>query len=521
MKIKQIKLNHLALVEEVLQKIGGSFIQVMHESDIYDSLSKVSIFKNLPRKKMELLSQKTRSNIYEDKQKIITEGVGDPCGDNHEVLVNYVGRIGNTVFDQSKKEPFRFTVGNGEVISGWEIAIKSMKKGEKAEVVIDPDYAYGEEQHGEIPPNSTLTFEIELVDFLPPQKKVYEMDFPEKMAKAKKAKEEGVEKFKAKDLEWAIEKFKRALFFLQGVDFNKDDEKEGVELTVSLYSNLANCFNQLKNWKSTIFYVDEIMKKGRVNAKCYYFRGIAYVHINEIEKAEEDYKELKDMLKGVNDPGLTFLRKLIDDKIKENNLRQKKISRSVLRQGLYDDKPVKVAPVAVPTTVNPSNPKVFMDFQIGDGEIKRVEFELFKDKVPKTAENFRSLCVGDNEEKLCYKGSIFHRVIKNFMIQGGDFENANGTGGKSIYGHKFDDENFFYAHSSEGLLSMANSGPNTNGSQFFITVKDTPWLNSKHVVFGKVIKGMDVVHEVENVETDGQDKPKVSVVIKDCGEIKE
>ncbi|MCQ2820007.1 MAG: peptidylprolyl isomerase [archaeon] len=178
-------------------------------------------------------------------------------------------------------------------------------------------------------------------------------------------------------------------------------------------------------------------------------------------------------------------------------------------------------PIPVPSKINSENPKVFMDMQIGDGEIKRVEFELFKDKVPKTAENFRSLCCGDNEEKLSYKGCIFHRVIKNFMIQGGDFENANGTGGRSIYGSKFDDENFFYAHSGEGLLSMANSGKNTNGSQFFITVKDTPWLDGKHVVFGKVIKGMEVVKEIENVETDGQDKPKVNVVIKDCGEIKE
>merc|ERR1711909_187963 len=163
-----------------------------------------------------------------------------------------------------------------------------------------------------------------------------------------------------------------------------------------------------------------------------------------------------------------------------------------------------------------ANPIVYFDTQIGGKDAGRIIFELNADVVPKTAENFRQLCLG--HEAGSYKGSIFHRIIPNFMLQGGDFTNFNGTGGKSIYGNKFNDENFKVTHTQPGLLSMANAGPNTNGSQFFITTVACPWLDGKHVVFGEVVEGMNVVKAVERQGTQSG-RPKQPVTITNSGQL--
>ncbi|EFA75994.1 tetratricopeptide-like helical domain-containing protein [Heterostelium album PN500] len=167
--------------------------------------------------------------------------------------------------------------------------------------------------------------------------------------------------------------------------------------------------------------------------------------------------------------------------------------------------------------------KVFFDMIQGDKSLGRIVFELFNDITPKTSENFRALTTGEKGigkmgKQLHYKGSRIHRVCKSFVIQGGDFTHGIGVGGESIYGTKFDDENFNVKH-DVGVLSMANAGKNTNGSQFFITTVNTPFLDKKHVVFGKVISGMDVVYEIEKTPTKQNDQPVTPVIIKDCGQL--
>ena len=179
--------------------------------------------------------------------------------------------------------------------------------------------------------------------------------------------------------------------------------------------------------------------------------------------------------------------------------------------------------VAMADTLDTVTDKVFFDIEIDGDKAGRIVFGLFGDTVPKTAKNFATLCdgsagTGNSGKPLHFKGSAFHRIIPGFMAQGGDFTNGNGTGGESIYGSKFNDENFTLHHTKPYLLSMANAGPNTNGSQFFITFKETPWLNGRHTVFGEVLEGQDVVDALEKIGS-GSGKTSKNAVIADSGRL--
>ncbi|CRG96205.1 peptidyl-prolyl cis-trans isomerase, putative [Plasmodium gallinaceum] len=162
--------------------------------------------------------------------------------------------------------------------------------------------------------------------------------------------------------------------------------------------------------------------------------------------------------------------------------------------------------------------RAYFDISVDNKPIGRIIFGLYGKIAPKTVENFISICKGTvvNGKMLNYTNSIFHRIIPNFMAQGGDITNFNGTGGLSIYGNKFDDENFIAKHNKRGILSMANAGKNTNGSQFFIIFVRTPWLDGKHVVFGEVIEGLDKLIHIEAVGSDSGE-PSKRVLVTESG----
>jgi peptidylprolyl isomerase len=413
------------------------------------------------------------------------------------------------VFDSSvsRDDPFKFELGTGQVIKGWDIGVASMKRGEKARFEIDSKYAYGEQgSPPKIPGNTPLEFEVELFDFYDKRKSTVEA--PECENLVEEYKKMGNENFKAKNFRPAI------YFYKEGIKFLKQSDEQTEKMKAlwnSLHLNLCIINNNQANWKETVKLADEVIERQEGHPKARYLRGVAKQGLTMYEDALADFEV---SLKG--NPGDEKLKLEIEQckkKKKEVAAKEKKVYGNMFKASLYDEKKIPVSEVP---KYDKNNERVFMDIKMGNAPAKKVIFELFSKDVPKTTENFKCFCTGEKVEK-GYKGNKFHRIINGFMMQGGDVVNGDGTGSTSIYGKQFADENFLYKHFGSGLLSMANSGANTNGSQFFITFAKTSHLDGKHVVFGRVIKGMDVIREIEKVKTGANDVPEVDVLIEDCG----
>ena len=435
-----------------------------------------------------------------------------------EVNVHYTGwLLDGTKFDSSRDrgDLFSFKLGQGSVIKGWDLGVASMRTGEKARFRIREEYGYGKEGNAGIPGGAILVFDVELFSFERVQKKKWELSAEEKMAGATKSKAEGNTAFGAKTFDEALVHYKEALDYISY--FYSDEEKKSIfSLHLSCNLNAAASCVKLEKWKDAIKYADDALKLEETNVKAMWRKAQAL-------RSQGDTDDAKDVvIKAIRlDPKNKALRdelELIRKDFAAQSEKQKALFGTMFTKSLYDDQPdVKFWEGPLP--------KVFFDISVGGEAAGRIEFELFADKTPKTAENFRALCTGEKEKtdsgvKLHYKDTIFHRIIKGFMAQGGDTEDKNGSGGASIYGEKFPDENFARKHDQPYLLSMANSGKNTNGSQFFITFGPTPHLDGKHVVFGRVIQGQELCQKLEAAETGESDLPTAEIRVVDCGEIK-
>eukprot|EP00523_Entomoneis_sp_CCMP467_P001883 CAMPEP_0168747242 /NCGR_PEP_ID=MMETSP0724-20121128/15560_1 /TAXON_ID=265536 /ORGANISM="Amphiprora sp., Strain CCMP467" /LENGTH=486 /DNA_ID=CAMNT_0008795035 /DNA_START=10 /DNA_END=1470 /DNA_ORIENTATION=- len=462
------------------------------------------------------------------KKKILQvapEGAKGPPPNGFVVTAHYTGTLASdgSKFDSSvdRGKPFTFTIGQGQVIKGWDQGFASMKVGEKAMLEIQPWYGYGESgSPPKIPGGAVLNFEVELLDFEEKLKELWEMTDEERVEMANKLKAEGTELFQKKNYLDAAATYEKAGKYSTGEGVSGNDVPESERtLYVSCFSNAAMCYIKTKNYPEAVQAVNKVLEidiEASSNIKALYRRGLSRLHMGLLSEAKVDLMQAYSLDKNNKDvrKALASLKQAVADNKKKEKAAFGGLFNKV---DIYDDKKGLLVPNA-----KGDNPHVFFDIKQGDHDLGRVVMQIYKDVTPKTAENFRALCTGEkstDDQLLHYKGCGFHRIIKSFMIQGGDFTAGNGTGGKSIYGEKFADENFTIKHTRPGLLSMANSGPGTNGSQFFITTVATPHLDGKHVVFGHVVEGMDVVTSIEQTTTVEGDKPEVDIIIADCGEM--
>jgi len=409
-----------------------------------------------------------------------SEGPHPAVGD--EVKVHYDGKLlDGTRFDSSytRGTPFKFTLGLGQVIKGWDLGVATMKRGEKALLTISPELAYGVAgSPPAIPPNATLQFEVELLSFGPRPKEAWEMSVDERLAAAEERKSEGNRAITKGDLSIALECYAEALRLFDGLEdaapASSGQTTAIRAATATLQSNSAMVLLKQQRWAEAADRASKALVADPSSVKALFRRGTARAQLGDLDVARADLAAAVKL--APTDPGIRSEYERVGKLLAEARAREKAaFGGAFSRKGvsLYEDKAVPVS-IAVRDHKGPL-PHAFFDVSIGGKRAGRVVFRLYNHVVPRTVANFLALCKGGRTDstgkEMAYRGSIFHRIIKGFMCQGGDYQNANGTGGESIHGRKFDDEatGLKVPHDRPFLLSMANAGKNTNGSQFFIT----------------------------------------------------
>ena len=282
-------------------------------------------------------------NLTEDegvKKLILKEGNGINSSLNKEVVIKYKAEYNNSIYDESITSPYRFTTGKEEVIKGMEIAVLSMKVGEKSSFIIQPKYAYEQNQISIfVPKNAIINLEIELLQVLDAQKELSDMDYPEKISRGKQLKIKGDERYKQKDFLFAKYYYLKAINYLNTLDLSDEDQEDGVNILCLTISNLCNCYNKLNDNNSVIDYASRGIQIQKLS-KYYYFRAIAYTNKNEIDLALKDLEELKNLLKkdkkDENDEGIKYILRLIENKKNEDIKENKKFSKSLLSHNKYD-----------------------------------------------------------------------------------------------------------------------------------------------------------------------------------------
>jgi len=450
----------------------------------------------------------TESSIAASKV-IIKAGNGLSPLRGQEVTVHYSlkGLPKEEVIDSSleRNSPLKFVLGEQETIPILDTAVLGMAIGEKAIFKL-----HKEDLSIRIPKDYTeLLLEIELLASENKVRPLEDITTEEKVKLAEEAKGKGNGHFKQKQYKEACVCYKEGLGYLDSI-MDRKKRAEFFTLWSSLQLNLCVCLNSLGQWKESKKGCDRVLKRNRDHPKARYLRGVAEKNMSMFDEALEDFKA--SLSQNPTDERLKYEIESVKELKKQAEMKAKKsLEKLFTKESLYSEKESLLLKVP---EYDPKNPKVFMEIQIKEDK-KRIMIELYEKVAPKIVENFKCLCTGENNEKLSYRGCKFNKLVKGFMLEGGDIEKGDGTGSKSIYGEKFSDEMKWMDHSVPGLLSTGLD--KLYDSKFFILFKPASWLNKKHTVFGRIIKGLDILKDLNEIEVDDKNVPKEEIVIVDCG----